>query len=136
MDCILDTASQQRRTRKHSGLPTAGLDVPRRSIGNHRIAGRSSFVPPELPLYPMVRRFLAVPFAEGTVDHRTALALLEHPLAARLGLCERCVELDAKIERYERLARMITDEQALAAIGQEIERANAEKAALHPEPEA
>jgi len=23
------------------------------------------------------------PFAEGTVDHRTALALMEHPLAAR-----------------------------------------------------
>jgi hypothetical protein len=51
-------------------------------------------------------------------------------------MCEKCVELDAKIDRYEGLARMITDEQALAAIGQEIERANAEKAALHPEPEA
>jgi hypothetical protein len=48
-------------------------------------------------------------------------------------VCEKCVELDAKIDRYERLARTITDEQALAAIGQEIERANSEKAALHPE---
>ena len=79
---------------------------------------------------------LAFAFAEGTADHRAALALMERSLAARCGMCEKCVELDAKIDRYERLARMITDEQALAAIGQEIERANAEKAALHPEPEA
>jgi hypothetical protein len=77
MDCIPDTASQQRRTRKHSGLPTAGLDVPRKPNGNHRSAGTLSFVPPELPLYPTVQRLSCGPIAKGTVDHRTALALME-----------------------------------------------------------
>jgi hypothetical protein len=48
-------------------------------------------------------------------------------------MCKRCVELDAKIDHYHRLARMITDEQALAAMNHEIEKA---KAALRPEPEA
>jgi hypothetical protein len=48
-------------------------------------------------------------------------------------MCKRCVELDAKIDHYHRLARMITDEQALAAMNHEIEKA---QAALHPEPEA
>jgi hypothetical protein len=50
-------------------------------------------------------------------------------------MCERCVELDARIDHYHRLARMLSDERAPAAIGQEIERAKAEQVGLHPEPE-
>jgi hypothetical protein len=49
-------------------------------------------------------------------------------------MCEECVALDDKIDHYHLLARMISDERALAAIGQEIERAKAEQAALYPEP--
>jgi hypothetical protein len=48
-------------------------------------------------------------------------------------MCERCVELDAKIDRYKQMARMVTDQRTLDAIAKAIEEANAEKAALHPE---
>jgi hypothetical protein len=50
-------------------------------------------------------------------------------------MCERCVELDAKIDHYQKLARMITDQRVLDGIAKVIETANAEKAALHPEQE-
>ena len=50
-------------------------------------------------------------------------------------MCERCVELDAKIDHYQKLARMITDQRMLDGIAKVIEAANAEKAALHPEQE-
>jgi hypothetical protein len=50
-------------------------------------------------------------------------------------MCEKCVDLDAKIEHYQRLARMITDQRFLDGIAEVIEKANAEKAALHPERE-
>jgi hypothetical protein len=49
-------------------------------------------------------------------------------------MCEKCVELDAKIDRYKQMARMITDRRTLDGIAKIIEEANAEKAALHPEP--
>jgi hypothetical protein len=50
-------------------------------------------------------------------------------------VCERCVELDAKIEHYQKLARMISDQRILDVIAKTIEEANAEKAVLHPEGE-
>jgi hypothetical protein len=135
MDCILYTASLQRRTRKHSGLPTAGLDVPRRSIGNHRIAGRSSFVPPERPLYLMVRRFSSGPVCRGNCRPSDRVGTDGTPARCEVGMCEKCVALDAKIDRYQRMARMITDQRTLDGIAKAIEEANAEKAALHPEQE-
>jgi hypothetical protein len=51
-------------------------------------------------------------------------------------MCERCVELDAKIDHYQELARMVSDQRILDGIAEIIEKANTEKAALHPEPEA
>jgi hypothetical protein len=48
-------------------------------------------------------------------------------------MCEKCVELDAKIDRYQQMALMITDQHLLNGIAKAIEEANAEKAALHPE---
>ena len=44
----------------------------------------------------------------------------------------RCVELDGKIEHFQRLASRITDQATLDGIRELIERMNAEKAALHP----
>jgi hypothetical protein len=49
------------------------------------------------------------------------------------GMCEKCVELDDTIDRFERLSRMITDEQTLRGLKQAIGRMEAEKAALHLE---
>jgi hypothetical protein len=48
-------------------------------------------------------------------------------------MCDRCSELDGKIEHHSRLASRITDQATLDGIRELIERMNAEKAALHPE---
>ena len=50
-------------------------------------------------------------------------------------MCEKCVELDSKIEHYQRMAFRITDQAMLDGIKQLIERMQAEKAAFHPEQE-
>jgi hypothetical protein len=77
----------------------------------------------------------------GTYDNRGALTAQsvgsdadETPTRCELGMSEKCIELDAKIGRYEQMARMITDQRTLDGIAKVIEEANAEKkAALHPE---
>jgi hypothetical protein len=48
-------------------------------------------------------------------------------------MCEKCVELDRKIEHYRLLASRITDQPILDGIKHLIERMQAQKAALHPE---
>jgi hypothetical protein len=47
-------------------------------------------------------------------------------------MCDKCVELDGKIEHYQRMASRITDQAMLDGIRELIERVKAEKAALHP----
>jgi hypothetical protein len=48
-------------------------------------------------------------------------------------MCEKCVELDGKIEHYQRLSSRITDQRTVDGIKQLIARMKARKAALHPE---
>jgi hypothetical protein len=48
-------------------------------------------------------------------------------------MCEKCVELDRKIEHYRYMASRITDRLMLEGIKELIERMQAQKAALHPE---
>jgi hypothetical protein len=48
-------------------------------------------------------------------------------------MCEKCVEIDGKIENYRGIASRITDEAMLRGIKVLIERARARKAELHPE---
>ncbi len=48
-------------------------------------------------------------------------------------MCQRCVELDSKIEQYKRIAGSITDQLTLERINELVKRMTAEKAALHPE---
>jgi hypothetical protein len=48
-------------------------------------------------------------------------------------MCDKCVELDRKIEHYHRLASRFTDQALLDGIRELIERAEGEKAGLHPE---
>jgi hypothetical protein len=48
-------------------------------------------------------------------------------------MCDKCVELDSKIEHYRRLSAGITDQPTLDGIKNLIEEMNAQKAALHPE---
>jgi FAD/FMN-containing dehydrogenase len=48
-------------------------------------------------------------------------------------MCEKCVELDGKIEHYRRIASRITDQATLDGIKELIERMKAQKAELHPD---
>ena len=51
------------------------------------------------------------------------------------GMCEKCVELDGKIEHYQRMASRMTDQATLDGIKELIKRMKAQKAVLHPEQE-
>jgi hypothetical protein len=48
-------------------------------------------------------------------------------------MCEQCVELDKKIERYRRLTAGITDPATIFQLKAAIEGFEAAKKALHPE---
>ena len=48
-------------------------------------------------------------------------------------MCERCAELDDKIEHYSRIAGSITDQLTIERINELVKQMKAEKAALHPE---
>ena len=50
-------------------------------------------------------------------------------------MCDKCVELDNKIDHYHRIASRTSDQAMLDGIKKLIEQALAEKAALHPEEE-
>ena len=47
-------------------------------------------------------------------------------------MCDKCVELDGKIEHYRGIASRNTDEAMIRGIKVLIERAKAQKEALHP----
>jgi beta-phosphoglucomutase-like phosphatase (HAD superfamily) len=48
-------------------------------------------------------------------------------------MCDKCVELDRKIEHYRLLASRVTDQPTIDGIKELIERMQAQKLALHPE---
>jgi hypothetical protein len=49
------------------------------------------------------------------------------------GMCDRCFEIDKKIDHYRTLASLINDQLMLDGIKQLIERMQAQKIALHPD---
>ena len=50
-----------------------------------------------------------------------------------LSVCDKCDELDGKIEHYRKLASAITDRLALDGIADRIKEMEAQKVQLHPE---
>jgi hypothetical protein len=48
-------------------------------------------------------------------------------------MCDRCVELDDKIEYYQRMASKTTDPDLLDGIQKLIKRMKTQKATLHPD---
>ena len=50
-------------------------------------------------------------------------------------MCDKCLELDGKIEHYQRISASITDQLTLDRIKELVEKMKAQKAALHPEQE-
>ena len=55
------------------------------------------------------------------------------PHECETAMCDECVEIDSKIEHYQRMASRITDQAMLDGIKELIERMKAQKAVLHPE---
>jgi hypothetical protein len=47
-------------------------------------------------------------------------------------MCEKCIELDKKLEQYRRVASSITDQLTIDRLSKLIEETLAEKARLHP----
>jgi beta-phosphoglucomutase-like phosphatase (HAD superfamily) len=47
-------------------------------------------------------------------------------------MCEKCIEIDDKVERYQRLSSRINDQPTIDGIKELIEQMKAEKVALHP----
>jgi FAD/FMN-containing dehydrogenase len=54
---------------------------------------------------------------------------------AELDMCDKCLELDGKIEHYQRISASLTDQLTLDRIKEMVEKMKAQKAALHPEQE-
>jgi hypothetical protein len=50
-------------------------------------------------------------------------------------MCDKCVELDGKIEHYRRLSFSMTDQQTIDGIKALIEKMETQKATLHPKKE-
>jgi hypothetical protein len=48
-------------------------------------------------------------------------------------MCEKCVEIDHKIEQYARIARSVTDQLTLDRIKSAVVEMTAKKVALHPQ---
>jgi hypothetical protein len=48
-------------------------------------------------------------------------------------MCDKCREIDDRIEQYRRLAASINDKLTVDRIEELVARLDAEKAALHPE---
>jgi len=53
---------------------------------------------------------------------------------AELGMCEKCAELDRKIEHYERISALIGDQLTVGRIKQLVANMKVQKAELHPPP--
>jgi hypothetical protein len=50
-------------------------------------------------------------------------------------MCDKCMQLDKKIEHYEHLASGVADELTLERIRESVQEMRAQKAALHPDEE-
>ena len=50
-------------------------------------------------------------------------------------MCDKCTELDTKIDRYRWLAAAILDDPTIRGIRGQIEKMKAQKVALHPDQE-
>ena len=50
-------------------------------------------------------------------------------------MCEKCAEIDTKIEHYQFLSRLVIDQPTLDGIQKLVEQMKAEKVALHAEPQ-
>jgi hypothetical protein len=68
------------------------------------------------------------------LSHITArsVAYIGDEIAGPRVVCERCNEIDNKIERYKRMAKMINDRAALQAIDTIVADLEAQRLTLHP----
>jgi hypothetical protein len=88
-------------------------------------------------------KFLVVPFEKdsNTLKQNRSSLVIQYQVARLLprltkvgrAMCEKCVEIDEKIEHYQRLSSGVTDQPTLDGIKELIAEMSARKAALHPD---
>ena len=77
--------------------------------------------------------------AKATARHRTGRFSLVAPTGTFAGqfllvdMCEKCIEIDKRIERFKRIVNRFTDQQMVQGLTHTIAQLEAEKAALHPD---
>ena len=110
------------------------FDPRPRSVRRIGITGAVDPVDVELGLLPdvgtvlkFVNKLLVLQYPEQATNEGCS--------ATRAGVlvCDKCAELDGKIEHYRRLSSMMTDQQMIDGLKALIEKLRAEKAALHSE---
>jgi hypothetical protein len=74
-----------------------------------------------------VNKFPALQFPKQATDEGCSAIRAEVPV------CDKCVELDRKIEHYRRLVAQLHDPVTTERLGNLIETMEALKVALHPE---
>ncbi len=61
---------------------------------------------------------------------------MENARMRNTGMCEKCVEIDKKIRHYKWVATQLNDPPTNHGLDELIKRYEAEKSALHREPES
>jgi hypothetical protein len=74
-----------------------------------------------------VNKFLALSFQKQATNEGCSAIRAEVPM------CDKCVELDGKIEHYRKIASLMTDQQTIDGLQALIERMEAQKVAFHPD---
>jgi hypothetical protein len=72
---------------------------------------------------PIMNKIAAQSSNQGQLIRANAVAVM----------CDKCVELDKKLEQYRRIASSITDQLTIDRINKVIKDTIAEKARLHPD---
>jgi hypothetical protein len=104
-------------------LSLAGLAV--RFDRCHAVGGLRALRPSQLAA-------LASP-APGRLSRAGAIAGTVFPGCYLSGMCEKCAELDKRIERFKSIVDPFTDPEMVEGLTRRIDELEAQKAALHPD---
>jgi hypothetical protein len=64
---------------------------------------------------------------------QTSILWVDPPLEAEKPMCEKCAELNVRIERYRRITGSFSDEITISRIKELVAKLETQKAELHPE---
>jgi hypothetical protein len=97
-----------------------------------KVASQFQLAKPSLHSIPPAINFSEQSFDSIVFESGDQLGLLRFDPGG-VSMCDKCIELDGKMERYQRLSSRITDQRTLDGIAGLIASMKAQKTALHPE---